>query len=107
MIAHVFLMSLKPDASAKQRQALLDGIARLPAEIDGIVSFGSGVDLGLSSGNAEMALLALFEDEQAWKSYLAAPAHRRLASELVSPVLESGMAIQIEVSGPFGQGERQ
>lgn len=98
MIYHVWVMSMKPGTTAEQRQALLDGIAKLPAEIDGIVSFNFGADLGLRPGNADIVLIATFEDEQSWRSYLDAPAHRRLASELVAPVQGTGSAIQIKVA---------
>jgi hypothetical protein len=98
MICHVFMMSMKPGVTAEQRQALIEGIAKLPTEIDGIVSFKSGADLGLTSGNTDVVLIAEFEDEQSFRSYLDAPAHRRLAADLVGPVYENGSAIQINVA---------
>jgi Stress responsive A/B Barrel Domain len=100
MICHVWMMSMKSGVTAVQRKALLEGMAKLPAEIDGIVSFKSGEDLGLSSENADIVIIAEFENEQSWRTYLEAPAHQRLAVRLVDPVYGNGSAIQISVARP-------
>lgn len=99
MICHVWSMTIKPEATLEQRRALLDGMAKLPSEIPGILSFRSGADLGLNPGNADIVLVAEFEDELSWRTYLDAPAHQQFATELVDPVYESGIAIQIGANG--------
>jgi hypothetical protein len=99
MICHVWMMSMKPDVTQEQREALMDRMAQLPGEIDGIKSFKAGADLGLNPGNSDIVIVAEFETEKIWRSYLDAPAHQRFANDLVDPVYGSGSAIQIEVDG--------
>ncbi|WP_214102686.1 Dabb family protein [Acrocarpospora catenulata] len=99
MICHVWGMRMKPESTAEQRQAVVDGMSCLPQEIPGIRSFSCGADLGLGGDNADVVLIAHFDDEESWRAYLAHPAHEKFADELVVPVYSSGAAIQFAVDG--------
>jgi hypothetical protein len=97
MICHIFVLTIRPGARNEQIQALLDGLALLPQEISNIKGFRFGSDLGLNPGNASVAIVAEFENEEDWRGYLKAPAHERFAKELVAPLREAATAIQITV----------
>ena len=50
-------------------------------------------------GNADFAVVADFDDYAAFQAYTSHEAHKRLASDLLAPVLGSRTAIQIEIPG--------
>ncbi len=95
MITHVWSMTFTPDATPEQRSALIAAMAELPAKIEGVESFRSGSDLGLNPGNAEVGIVAEFADEQAWRNYLAAPAHVAFVDDHVNAVCATWSAFQL------------
>lgn len=97
MLCHVWAMTLKPGVSDDAQKALVEAMAALVERIDGIRSFRSGADLGLVPRNADVALVAEFDDEQAWRCYLEAPAHAAFVTDHVNAVAESWTAIQFIV----------
>lgn len=95
MITHVWSMTFNDQATAEQRAEFGTAMAKLPSQIDGVASFKSGVDLGLNPGNSEVVIIAEFTDEQAWRSYIEAPAHVAFVEQHVSPLCATWNAIQI------------
>lgn len=94
MVTHVWSMTFTREATAAQRDAFTAAMAELPHRIDGVESFRSGVDLGFNPGNADVAIVAEFADEQAWRAYLEAPAHVAFVDDHVTPLCASWGAIQ-------------
>lgn len=64
----------------------------------GVESFRSGVDLGLNPGNSDVAIVAEFADETAWRAYLEAPAHVAFIAEHVTPLCATWSAIRFDPS---------
>jgi len=95
MITHVWNMQFTPDAMPEQRGALIAAMAELPEKIEGVESFRSGADLGLNPGNAEVGIVAEFADEQAWRNYLAAPAHVAFVDDHVTSLCATWSAFQL------------
>ena len=95
MITHVWNMQFTPDATPEQRGALIAAMAELREEIEGVESFRSGADLGLNPGNAEVGIVAEFADEQAWRNYLAAPAHVAFVDDHVTSLCATWSAFQL------------
>jgi hypothetical protein len=83
-------------------QAAIDALSQyLSGYADGIpeirsVSFGP--DLGLGERNMHFAIVVDFDDEEAFSRYLAHPAHARLVSESLRPILRARQAVQFTVS---------
>jgi hypothetical protein len=98
MITHVWSMSFTEDTTDEQRTAFVDAMTALPSQIDGVESFRSGVDLGLNPGNSEVVIVAEFSDADAWRAYLAAPAHVAFVEDHVTPLCASWNAIQFDPS---------
>jgi hypothetical protein len=97
MLRHVAVFTWIPEASVEQRQSLRDALGALPGEIPQIRAYTFGDDLGVTEGNAQFAVVADFEDQAAWRTYTDHPAHRRVITELVRPILASRAAVQFEV----------
>lgn len=95
MITHIWSMTFTEQATAEQRAAFVDATAALPSQIEGVTSFRSGVDLGLSSGNYDVSIVAEFADEHAWRAYIEDPAHVAFVENHVTPLCASWGAIQM------------
>ncbi len=91
---HVVMFKLQPDTSAAQREAILAGLARLPGAIAEIRSFVFGTDAGLAQGNFDVAVVAEFDDVEAYKRYAAHPVHVEFVTTTVRPHLAQRSAVQ-------------
>lgn len=98
MITHVWSMTFTPETTDEQRTAFLAAMAALPAQIDGVESFRSGLDLGLNPGNSDVVIVAEFADADAWRAYIDAPAHTAFVEQHVTPLCASWGAIQFDPS---------
>ena len=98
MFRHVVLITLNSEASDAQRQTLLDGLSGLPAAIPEIRSYVYGVDAGLAEGNATVAVVADFDDVDGYRVYATHPAHVRVITELIRPIMVGRAAVQHQVS---------
>lgn len=91
---HVVLLTLTDDSTDEQRQAILDGLATLPAAIDSLRHYSFGLDAGVDDGNATIVAVGDFDDADGYAVYRDHPAHRRLIEDLILPVLARRTAIQ-------------
>ena len=78
-------------------RAVTDGLALLPSQIPEIRSYRFGPDLGLGGGNDDFAIVADFDDADAYRRYAEHPAHRHLIAELLTPILSGRHAVQYEM----------
>ncbi|HWC11703.1 MAG TPA: Dabb family protein [Acidimicrobiales bacterium] len=97
MLRHVVLFTWNADASDVQVRAFAEGLAGLPGRIPEIRSYRFGPDVGLGGGNEDFALVADFDDVQAYRRYAEHPAHRHVIAELLWPILGGRHAVQYEV----------
>ena len=96
MLRHVVLFTWKDDATEEQKQALHDGLAKLPPAIDTIRAYKFGPDAGLNPANCDYALVADFGDQAGYLTYRDHPAHRELVERFVTPIVARRAAIQFE-----------
>jgi hypothetical protein len=93
---HVVLLTLVPEVPPGQVEQIVAGMRALPSEIPELRSYVVGIDAGLSPGNATIAVVADTDDRAGWETYRDHPAHQRVISELISPVLAARVAVQHE-----------
>ncbi len=93
-VTHVALFTWKPGTSDAQVQALSDALAQLPAQIPDIRSYRLGPDAGVAVGNDRFAVVAEFDDLEAYKRYASDPRHREVIDRLVKPLLGTRHAVQ-------------
>jgi hypothetical protein len=97
MLRHVNLLTWNEGTGQAAIDALsqfLSGYAEAIPEIRGL-SFGP--DLGLAERNMAFAIVVDFDDEEAFSRYLAHPAHSRLVSEFLRPIVQARQAVQFSI----------
>jgi hypothetical protein len=95
-LTHVALFTWKVGATEQDLDALRDGLSTLPGLIPEIKRFRFGPDAGLNAGNAQFAVVAEFDDVEAYRVYADHPVHRDVIARLVTPLVERRVAIQFE-----------
>jgi hypothetical protein len=94
MIRHIVLLTLRDDAGPAAVTDIREALEALPAQIPAIRSYDVAADAGLAGGNADLAVIAVFDDQDGWAEYRDHPAHRRVIEERILPVLAERRAIQ-------------
>lgn len=97
IVRHVNLLSWKERTSARQIAAVCQELEQMKSEIPEIRSLIFGPDLHLAEGNVDFAVIEDFDDAEAFGRYTAHPAHNRMVSDFLRPILASRQAIQLEV----------
>lgn len=96
MLRHVVLLHLRPDAPAGRAAEIADALRRLPETVGSIRSYEVGLDAGLADGNADVVVIADFDDPDGFRSYRDHPDHVRVIEELIAPALAQRSAVQFE-----------
>lgn len=99
MFRHVVLLRFVPDATAEQRQAVLDGLATLPPLIPELRRYEFGPDAGVSEGNFDLAVVADCDDVDSYRAYATNAAHLAVIAERIRPILAERAAVQYQVPG--------
>jgi len=97
MIRHVVVLTWLPEATQAQKQHVLDELATLPPLMRGLLSYSFGPDAGLVAGNADLAIVADFDDADAYLAYKGHPVHLDVMKNAVSPILQARSAVQLQV----------
>ena len=101
MIQHIVLLKLKPETTAEQKAALLEGLIALKHEnkIPGIESV-SGGDNNSPEGKAEgfgWGFVMTFIDAAARDAYLPHPEHKALGQNLLRPLVDNVLVFDYEI----------
>ncbi|RZL84451.1 MAG: Dabb family protein [Rhodococcus sp. (in: high G+C Gram-positive bacteria)] len=99
-LAHVVTFTFSPDLPAGTLSTLADRLDELSAACPGIESYRHGPDQRDRPGNADYAVTAVFENEDAFTAYLTSPDHRRIVTELIGPHLVAKSSVQFPI--PLG-----
>ena len=95
MFTHVVTFTWKegvPTGHAEEARTQMEAYA---ATLSGCISYTCGPDAGVNDGNADFAVVAVFEDEAAWHAYDTADEHNRIRSEVFRPWVTARSAVQI------------
>ena len=84
MIRHVLLVRCNAAATPQRIEEIRLALAGLACP--GRRSFSMGVDLGLRPGNMDLAMVADFDDERAFRLYDDDAEHDRIRKELIIPI---------------------
>lgn len=80
--------------SEEQVQGLARALRRLPGAIPALRAYRVGPDAGLAEGNWDFVVVAEFDDAEAWRAYLAHPAHQQLIAEHVRTMVAERASVQ-------------
>jgi len=97
MIRHVAMFSWIPEATAEQKQRVAAELAALPPLMRGLRGYLFGADAHLVEGNADFAVVADFEDAEAYLAYRHHPAHVEVVNRAIQPIARQRTTIQIEI----------
>ena len=100
MILHLVAFRWKEGVTSAAVAHLCEELAAFRQQVDCILDYRFGPDLGLRQGNADFGLAALVATPEAIAEYLDHPAHKDLFSRVIAPMCESRTAVQIEVESP-------
>lgn len=91
---HILMLRFTDDATKQQKQALSDGLARMPEVMSFIRRYEFGADLAINEGNPDLALVADFDSEEDWRAYQSHPDHLVLVDDLVKPIVMEAIRVQ-------------
>jgi hypothetical protein len=95
---HVVLFTWTEEATPAQRDAVCDALRALPASIPEVRDCRIGQDAGLvAQGNADLAVVADFDDVDGYVVYRDHPVHQDVITRLIRPILASRAAVQHEL----------
>jgi quinol monooxygenase YgiN len=94
LLRHVVLFKFKKEATPEEIQKVVTAFAALPKQIDAIVDFEWGTDVGVENlaDGFTHCFLVTFRTAEARDAYLPHPAHKKFV-ELVKPVLEKPFVV--------------
>ena len=96
-IRHMVMIKYHRDVTGDQKQALVDGLAKMPQVMEFIRRYEYGPDLRLGDNTYDFGLVADFDSENDWRRYTSNPDHQILVHNLIRPVAEELVSIQYEV----------
>ncbi|REE99181.1 Dabb family protein [Thermomonospora umbrina] len=94
---HVALFRWVEGTTTLQQDEVAARLRELPGLIPEIRSYSLGVDAKVNQGAFDFAVVADFDDRDAYLVYRDHPAHRAVVGEVVGPLLAERAAIQYEL----------
>jgi hypothetical protein len=91
------LFKLKADASEEAKNAAIEALKGLKAQIDGIVDLTCGRNFSERSQGYEIGLVVRFRDRAALDAYISHPAHRGVVEKYIHPIREDVIVADYEI----------
>ena len=99
MLRHVAVFRWAEGTSASDIDAFATALARLPAVIPEIREYRFGPDAGLGiSANGDFAVVADFDDADAYATYARHPVHQDVIVRLLRPLVAERLSVQFTFS---------
>jgi hypothetical protein len=98
VILHVVTFRWKPGVGDADVAALCEDLERFRSKVGSLLDYRYGADLGLREGNGDFAVVALVASPEGLRDYLDHPAHLELLADRLGPMIETRLAVQIEVA---------
>ncbi len=96
MIHHVAMFRFKEGTTSEQVDAATAALEALPSQIDVLVGYKCGSDLGLMDGTWDFVVVADVENADDFITYRDHPAHRAVVTNFMAPIIAEGARIQFE-----------
>ena len=98
MFRHIVLLTLKADTPEGQSDIIVKALRDLPTAIPEIANYVVGQDAEIAEGNADIAIVADFANEDDYEVYRTHPVHL-VAIQMILPFIAGRAAVQHEVAG--------
>jgi hypothetical protein len=97
MIRHVAVFTWDDEMTDEMEQQLATELTALAPKLAGLRSYHCGPDVGLAEGNFDFAVVADFDDVDAYLAYRDNPEHRAIIGRLSGPHAKSRAALQYQI----------
>jgi len=97
MIRHVVLFTWDDEMTDELEQQFSDELTALAPQLAGLRSYHAGPDAGIIEGNFDYAVVADFDDAEAYLAYRDNSAHQDIISRLSRPHARNRATVQYEV----------
>ena len=94
MLHHIVVFTWNPGTTAEQVADLERALADLQAQVPELRRYAYGPNLGLTAGSADFGIAAEFDDEAGWRAYDQHPAHAKVRSDVLAPMIASRAVVQ-------------
>jgi heme-degrading monooxygenase HmoA len=97
-ITHVVTFGWTEDTSTENVEEIATALRGFiaGADLPGLQSWTGGRDAGFAENNADFAVVAVFDDTEAYTAYRDHPEHRRIIVEQIAPRLAARSVVQFE-----------
>ncbi len=96
MIHHVAMFRFNEGTTTEQVNAAAEALNALPAQIDVLIDYKCGSDLGLMDGTWDFVVAADVANADDFVTYKDHPAHRAVVTNFMAPIIAEGARIQFE-----------
>ncbi|CAN5520340.1 Dabb family protein [soil metagenome] len=96
-VRHVVMFTWNDDVPAEHAAGVSAALSELPATIPEITSYAFGTDLGIVDGNHDYAVVADFDDGDAFLVYRNHPAHQQFIADHITGNVAARAAVQFEL----------
>ncbi|MEQ8367446.1 MAG: Dabb family protein [Roseicyclus sp.] len=97
MLRHIVLVSFKPEATADQITAWREAVTDMCRASSEVISFSLGANIGSGPNHHDAALVADFEDIDAFRRYVGGEKHKAYVENHARHVTAKLAAIQHEM----------
>jgi hypothetical protein len=96
MFRHVVVFTWVDDATEEQKATVAAELRTLPGLIPEIRGYEVGADVGINPGNFDFAVVADFDSADDYLVYRDHPAHRKVVSDHILPIMASRAPVQYQ-----------
>ena len=96
MIHHVAMFRFKEGTTTEQVDAATAALEALSSQIDVLIEFRCGPDVGIMDSAWDYAIVADAADAEDFATYRDHPAHRAVVTEFMAPIIAEGARVQFE-----------
>ena len=96
MIHHVAMFRFNEGTTTEQVAAATTALEALPSQIDVLIEYKCGSDLGIMDGTWDFVVVADVANTDDFVTYKDHPAHRAVVTDFMAPIIAEGARIQFE-----------
>ena len=96
MIHHVAMFRFNEGTTTEQVNAAAEALNALPPQIDVLIGYKCGADLGLMDGTWDFVVVADVANTDDFITYKDHPAHRAVVTNFMAPIIAEGARVQFE-----------
>ena len=94
MFHHMVMFRFRTGTTQDDINAITEGLAALPGEIEAIESYHVGPDAGITDGAWDFGVSATFTSEDGYALYASHPAHVAVIQKHITPVVDEIARVQ-------------